>query len=125
MNRRTDDARGRRRALGRGLRAESIAALVLRCKGYRILARGYRTRSGEIDIIARRGQTLALVEVKFRPLRDDAAWAITPAQRIRIQRAGEGFLAAHPAYSGLAVRFDALLLAPGRWPQHIADAWRP
>lgn len=125
MNRRPDDAEDRRRARGRGLRAEAIAALYLRCKGYRILARGYRTRSGEIDIIARRGRTLVLVEVKRRPSREDAAWAITPTQKQRIERAAAGFLAAHPAYSDLAVRFDALLLAPGRWPQHIEDAWRP
>lgn len=125
MNRRTDDTQDRRRALGRGLRAESIAALFLRCKGYRILARGFRTRWGEIDIIARRGRTLAMVEVKYRPLRDDAAWAITTVQKHRIERAATGFLATHPAYAGLDVRFDALLLAPGRWPQHIADAWRP
>jgi len=125
VNQRPDDAEDRRRARGRGLRAETLAALYLRCKGYRILARGFRTRSGEIDIIARRGRTLVLVEVKRRPSREDAAWAITPTQKQRIERATAGFLAGHPAYSDLAVRFDALLLAPGRWPQHIEDAWRP
>lgn len=125
MTPRRDDAEGRRRAQGRGRKAEALAALYLRFKGYRILARGYRTRSGEIDIVARRARTLALVEVKHRPLRDQAAWAITDTQTRRIERAAAGFLAAHPAYGGFDVRFDALLLAPGRWPQHIEDAWRP
>ncbi|MDH3239836.1 MAG: YraN family protein [Alphaproteobacteria bacterium] len=125
MTRPRDDAEGRRRALGRGRRAETVAALYLRCKGYRILARGFRTRSGEIDIIARRARTLAMVEVMYRPERDDAAHAITGAQKIRIERAAAGFLAGHPACAGLDIRFDALLLAPGRWPQHIEDAWRP
>ncbi len=118
-------AEGRRRAQGRGRRAEALAAFFLRCKGYRILARGYRTRSGEIDIIAQRARTLALVEVKYRPLRDQAAWAITETQKRRIERAASGYLAAHPGAAELELRFDALLLAPGRWPQHIEDAWRP
>lgn len=125
MSGRRDGAEGRRRALGRGLRAETLAALYLRCKGYRILARGYRTRSGEIDIIARRGRILAMVEVKYRPAQEDAAWAVTPAQKLRIERAASGYLATHPAHADFDVRFDALLLAPGRWPHHVTDAWRP
>jgi putative endonuclease len=125
VKRRRTNTEGRRRAQGAGRRAETLAAIYLRCKGYRILARGYRTRSGEIDIIARRAHTLALVEVKYRPQRDDAAWAITETQKRRIERAASGYLAAHPGAAALDLRFDALLLAPGRWPQHIEDAWRP
>lgn len=119
-----DGRAARRRALGRGLRAEALAALYLRCKGYRILARSYRTPVGEIDIIASRGRTLAMVEVKYRPVRDAAAFAITETQKQRIARAAGAFLAAHPAFGERDVRFDALLLAPGRWPRHVRDAWR-
>ncbi|MDX1484102.1 MAG: YraN family protein [Alphaproteobacteria bacterium] len=116
--------RARVRALGRGRRAETAAALYLMCKGYRILSRSFRTQLGEIDIVARRGTTLAMVEVKYRPARAEAAYAITPAQRQRIELAARGFLAAHPQYADHHVRFDALLLAPWRWPLHLTDAWR-
>lgn len=118
------ESAARRRALGRGLRAEALAALYLHCKGYRILARSYRTPVGEIDIIARRGRTLAMVEVKYRPGRDAAAFAITETQKQRIARAAGAFLAAHPGLAEHDVRFDALLLAPRRWPRHVRDAWR-
>jgi putative endonuclease len=114
----------RRRAQARGRRAEALAALYLRCKGYRILARSFRTPVGEIDIIASRGRTLAMVEVKYRPAREAAAFAITGTQKRRIERAAGAFLAAHPWLSGHHVRFDALLLSPGRWPDHVTDAWR-
>lgn len=121
------EARGgaeRRRARGRGRRAEALAALYLRLKGYRILARGYRTRFGEIDIVAGRGRRLVIVEVKYRPDSDTAAFSIGAGQRRRIERAAEGYLAAHPGLAGREVRFDAVLMAPRSWPRHIADAWR-
>ena len=114
----------RRRAFGRGRRAEAVAAVYLRLKGYRIVARGYRTRLGEIDIVARRGRTLALVEVKYRPHREAAAWSISPAQCHRIENAARVFLAAHPSFAGFNIRFDAVLMAPWTWPQHLIDAWR-
>ncbi len=114
----------RRRAFGRGRRAEALAALFLRLKGYRIVARSYRTRLGEIDIIARRGRMLALVEVKYRRHKDIAAWSISPAQCHRIENAARGFLAAHPSFAGFDIRFDAVLMAPWTWPRHLTDAWR-
>ncbi len=114
----------RRKAYGRGQRAETLAAWWLRLKGYRILARGFRVGAGEIDLIARRGRLLALVEVKARPSLDQAAAAILPRQRERIARAAEVFLQRHPGLAGLSLRFDVVLLAPGRWPRHLVDAWR-
>ncbi|WP_200342248.1 YraN family protein [Rhodovibrio sodomensis] len=114
----------RRAAERRGRGAEAAAAWLLRLKGYRILARDLRTPVGEVDLIVRRGQVLALVEVKTRATRDQAAAAISPHQRRRIARAGEAFLARRPDLAGLDVRFDALLLAPGRWPHHVVGAWR-
>lgn len=111
-----------------GRAGEFIAALLLRLKGYRVLARrfslGAGTGAGEVDLIARRGRTLVFVEVKTRAGLDVAALAILPGQRRRIVRAAEAFLAGRPDLSGLEVRFDAILVAPGRIPRHISGAWR-
>ncbi len=114
----------RRASEHRGRRAERLAALMLRLKGYAILSRRYRCPVGEIDLVARRGRTLAMVEVKARANAEDAAFAVTPTQRQRIARTAEHFLAANPHYTNHQVRFDAILSVPGRWPQHVPDAWR-
>jgi putative endonuclease len=108
---------GRRAAQQRGARAEQRAALYLRLKGYRILARGYRTPVGEIDL-------LAAVEVKSRGDRDTAAFSISPRQQARVARATEHYLAANPRYAAYRIRFDAILDTPWRLPKHIRDAWR-
>ena len=113
----------RRRAYGRGRRAETLAAWWLRLKGYRILARGFRVASGEIDLIARRGRVLVHVEVKARPSLEEAREALTPRQRRRIERAAEAFLQQHPGLAGLDQRFDVVLLAPRRRPHHLENAW--
>ena len=113
----------RREAYGRGRRAETLAAWWLRLKGYRILARGFRVAAGEIDLIARRGRLIALVEVKARPTLDAARNAILPRQRERIARAAEVFLQRHPELAGLDLRFDVVLLAPGQRPHHLPNAW--
>ncbi len=115
----------RRAAYRRGRRAEWRAALLLRAKGYRIVARGYRCRAGEIDIVARRGRLLVAVEVKARAHLADAAEAIDPRQRRRIANALADFIARNASHADCDIRFDAVLLAPRRWPRHIADAWRP
>ncbi len=113
----------RRKAYGRGQRAEALAAWWLRLKGYRILVRGFRVAAGEIDLIARRGRLIALIEVKARPSLEQARAAILPRQRERIARAAEVFLQRHPELAGLDLRFDVVLLAPGRLPRHLANAW--
>lgn len=113
----------RRQALRRGAWGEGAAALALRCKGYRILARHYVVRGGEIDIIARRGTTLAFVEVKWRPTLAEAMEAITPQKRRRIARAAQVFLAGRDGAMRLTLRGDAIYLAPWRWPHHVAGAF--
>lgn len=115
----------RRRAWFRGRRAESVAAWWLRLKGYRVLARNFKVSAGEIDLIARRGQTLALVEVKTRADLASAGAALRPRQRARIARAGEAFLQRYRGFGHLSLRFDVILVAPNRLPRHLADAWRP
>lgn len=111
-----------------GRRGETLAAWWLRFKGYAILARGWKrgrgTGAGEIDIVARRGDTLVFVEVKARADAEGAAHALRPAQRRRIEKGAAAFLAAHPQLSACAIRFDAVLLVPRRLPRHISDAWR-
>ncbi len=114
----------RRKAVRSGRRAEALAAWWLRLKGYRIEARGFRVPAGEIDLIARRGRVLALVEVKARRSLEAAGEAIAPRQRRRIARAAEAYLQRRPALANLELRFDAVLIVPGRLPRHLPDAWR-
>ena len=104
--------------------AELRCALGLRLKGYRILAMRHRTRAGEIDIIARRGRSLAFVEVKARQSLEDALESVSARQRARIRNAAELFLAQRPHLAGLDARFDVMLVAGWRWPRHMIDAWR-
>ena len=114
----------RRAAERRGHAAEAIAALLLRAKGFRILARRFRSPAGEIDLVAKRGRVLAFVEVKRRADTARAAEAVTAKGQTRIARAAEHFLLRHPRWAGCDLRFDAILIGGG-WPRHIPDAWRP
>jgi putative endonuclease len=106
-----------------GLSAESRAAAYLIAKGYRIVARRWRSPVGEIDIVARRRSTLVFVEVKARATFDDAAEAVVPRQRRRIIGAAEAWLASHPDDANCDMRFDAVLVAPGKMPRHIVAAF--
>jgi putative endonuclease len=116
------DAVRRRRTLVAGLRAERIAVVWLALKGYRILARRYRVHGGEIDIVARRGRTIAVVEVKARPTLDEARTAVTATKHRRIERAASVWLSRNPWATCLDVRGDMVLVAPWRRPHHLADA---
>lgn len=115
----------RRLAWLRGRHGEGLAAWWLRLKGYRLLARNFRSGAGEIDLIACRGAVLAMVEVKTRGDLASASEALGPRQRARIVRAAEAFLQQRPQLAQLSVRFDVILVAPGRIPRHLLDAWRP
>jgi putative endonuclease len=106
-----------------GLSAESRAALLLIAKGFRILARRWKSPLGEIDIVARRRHLLIFVEVKAREKLDDAAEAVTPRQQQRIAAAAQAWLAVHPRDVSCNMRFDAMLVAPGKIPRHIPAAF--
>ena len=106
-----------------GISAESRAAAFLIAKGFRILARRWRSPVGEIDIIARRRSLLIFVEVKARANLDDAAWSVTERQRLRIAAAAEAWLARNGDARIRDIRFDAMLVAPGRIPRHITAAF--
>ena len=112
----------RRQRYQRGLVAEFFAAALLMLKGYRILARRHRTRLGEIDLIAVRGRRLAFVEVKRRPTIEGAAQSIGERQTQRIAAAAEQWVWQHPAYHRHQIGLDAIVVAPRRWPCHLADA---
>jgi len=114
----------RRAAERRGKSAELLCLWQLRLKGYRILARRYKTPVGEIDLIVRRGQVLAAVEVKARADFITAGEAITPRQQRRVARALAHFIGGRSDLAALAARFDVMLVAPRRWPRHVIDAWR-
>ena len=106
-----------------GLSAESRAAAYLMAKGYRILAKRFRTPHGEIDIVAKRRNLLAFVEVKARATLDAAAYSVLPQQQRRIAAAAGAWLAAHPEDAESAIRFDAMLVAPRTIPRHIPAAF--
>jgi len=106
-----------------GLFAESLTALLLRLKGYAIVARRYKTPVGEIDLVALKGRRLAFIEVKRRKSTDDAAWTIPTRQRRRIIRAAQYWLSGHPDHAGHEIGFDVVLAAPWAWPRYIENAF--
>jgi putative endonuclease len=113
----------RQAAEKRGRSAERLACWYLRLKGWRILARRARVPGGEVDIIARRGRTLAFVEVKARATEEAAAFALDAWRLRRVVVAAER-LAPKYMRAGDDIRIDALFIVPGRWPRYLADVWQ-
>ncbi|WP_375458271.1 YraN family protein [uncultured Enterovirga sp.] len=117
-------AAGRRRfTLLRGRGAERLALLWLMAKGYRPLARNYAEAGGEIDLVMRRGRTVAFVEVKIRATMAGALESVDEGKRRRIRRAARAWITRHPSVASLTFRADAVFLAPGEWPRHMPDAF--
>ena len=108
----------------RGRRGEGWAGWWLRLQGWRIVARRVKTPRGEIDLVARRGRTVAFVEVKWRATSEDRDLAIDAHRLRRVARAAQ-VLAPKFVRDGDDMRIDVILLAPGRWPRRIANAWQP
>ena len=113
----------KRRAQSFGLRAEWLAAAWLALKGYRILARRFSVAGGEIDIVARRRDVVAFVEVKARPGLDEAATAISEVKRRRMSRAARVWLTRNPWAMSATLRGDAVFIAPRRLPRHLPAAY--
>lgn len=115
MNRKTAERRGRG--------AETLACWYLRLKGWRILARRARVPGGEVDIVARRGRTLAFVEVKARSSEASAEFALDHWRLRRVAIAAERLM---PRFmrDGDDVRIDALFMVPRRWPRHLPNVWQ-
>lgn len=112
----------RQAAEKRGRVAETIAAFWLRLSGWRILARRARVPGGEVDLIARRGRTVAFVEVKARSSADAAALALDEYRLRRVATAAER-LAPRYVRPGDDLRIDALFIVPGRLPRHLPNVW--
>jgi len=112
----------RQKAERGGRRAERLAAWWLRLKGWRILAVRARTPVGEVDLVARRGRTLAFIEVKARASEGAAAWALDDWRLRRVAAAAEALI---PRYTreGDIVRIDAIFVVPRRWPRHMTNVW--
>ena len=114
---------GRREAAeARGRRGERLAAWYLRLKGWRILDRRVRTPAGEIDLIAKRGNLIAFIEVKTRASAAELDFAIDEKRLSRVAAAAE-ILSARYAVQGEDIRIDVILIAPGVRPRHIENAW--
>ncbi len=116
------DTRRRRERAGRN--AENAAALWLQIKGYRVLERRARTPACEIDLVVRKGRMLVFVEVKSRRTIAAAREAVTPELRRRLEQAANIWAGRRRDANTLLWRFDMVLLAPGRLPLHVRDAWR-
>lgn len=114
--------RARRSGLA-GHRAEWLAILWLSAKGYRLLERRYGGKGGEIDLVMKRGRTVAFVEVKARGELDAAMLAITPEKRRLVERRVRHWLSRNPWASGHYLRADAVFLAPWRRPRHVPAAF--
>jgi putative endonuclease len=101
-----------------GHAAEWLAAALLMACGYQVLGFRLRAAGVEIDILARKGRTLAVVEVKRRHTLEAALTALTPAQYDRLLSAGRAVLRQRPSLAGHVLRIDMVALAPGRFPRH-------
>jgi putative endonuclease len=118
-------SRDRHAAYRHGHVAEAAAMLLLLAKGFRPIARRYRTPLGEIDLIVKRGRTIAFVEVKARASQTDALESVGRQSERRIIDAADLWLARHPGAAGLDLRYDMVVVTPWRLPMHLADAFRP
>jgi len=114
-----DGGRQRRLREQAGRRAETAAALWLQLKGYRIPDRRARMAACEIDLLARKGRFRVFAEVKSRRTQ-----ALVPQLRTRLEEAANQWASHRRGLQDLLWRFDAVLLAPGRLPRHMRDAWR-
>ena len=119
----TDPRAKRLRAYRRGHRGEWLAALTVMLKGFRIVARRYRTKLGEIDLIARRGDLVLIIEVKVRATLIEAMDAIARQSERRIEAAADLWLSRQPDYGRLSVRFDMVAVLPRRWPVHVENVF--
>lgn len=122
-NRQASGSERRRQAHALGLSAESWAAWYLRLTGWRILKRRYKTKAGEIDLIAKRRKTVVFVEVKARKTRRAALEAVTSASQKRISRAAKIFVTEHPKAGFFTLRFDVIVIRPWAWPERIENAF--
>jgi putative endonuclease len=108
----------------RGRQGEAEAAMWLVQQGWRIVAERVKTKAGEIDLVARKPGLVAFVEVKWRARAALLGEAIDERRLARVAAAAESVMHLY-ATEGEDIRIDVILLAPGRKPTHIENAWMP
>jgi putative endonuclease len=113
--------KNKRKSYRFGLYAEELAAWFLRAKGYQIVEWRHRNKLGEIDLVAKKGKTIVMVEVKARAKNQDEV--VHRQQQERISRAAALFVAKRKEFANLSVRFDVIKITPWQWPKHIKNAW--
>lgn len=123
MGSRTDQVSRRRKAQRRGHFSEYLAAAWLILKGYRVLAIRHRTPLGEIDVIARRGEVVAFVEVKARRDERTALDAVSRTAQSRIRNASDLWILRYPDAAFIVQRYDIVAVTPWRLPSHFPDAF--
>ena len=107
----------------KGRHAEWVAAGYLRLKAFSILDNRYKTYSGELDIVARRGKLIVFCEVKQRKNVEDGIFAVHPAAQSRLFNAAQLWIAAHPQFQRYEMRFDVIAFGEYLWPHHIKNAF--
>ncbi|WP_373503177.1 YraN family protein [Aestuariivirga sp.] len=116
-------ARDRREAEDAGRAAEVLALWYLRLKGWRLLVHRYKCPVGEIDLVMRKGDTTAFIEVKARATLDGAVESVTPRQAKRISAAARSYIGRDRKAALQACRFDIVAVSPYHWPRHIENAF--
>lgn len=107
-----------------GREGEARAAFWLKAKGWTVLDTRVKTGAGEIDLVVKRGNLIAFIEVKWRKKRADLDHAVDEYRLSRVAAAVES-VAHRYAKNGEDIRLDVILLAPCSFPRHIANAWQP
>lgn len=107
-----------------GRKGERFAAIWMALQGWRTIAKRVKTPRGEIDLIMKRGDVVAFIEVKWRKRSADLDHAI---DEYRLRRVAAAVEAVAHEYVGTqeTTRIDVMLLAPGHRPRHIVNAWQP
>jgi putative endonuclease len=105
----------------KGYWGEFVALLLLKIKGYKILARRYKTVCGEIDIVAQKNDIIAFIEVKSRKTVEKCYVAVTNKQLERIRRASEIFMGRRQNLRWKFTRYDVVLVADWKFPLHIKN----
>ncbi len=117
------ETKKRKRAQRWGHMSEWLAAGFLMLKGYRILAMRYKTKLGEVDIIAKKGNLIIMVEVKARRTIEEAFDSVTVTSQRRIEAAGDLWLGKQKNAHILSIRYDIIAVRPWKWPHHYENAF--
>lgn len=113
----------RQKAYRKGVWLESLAAFYLMVKGYRILSVRYKAPGGEIDVVARKRNSVVFAEVKGRNTLASAIESVSFRNQNRVEHAARHFLSRHPELADCDLRFDIVAFAPPFHFRHLDNAW--